>query len=142
LLDEGAPIPFIARYRKEVTLNLDEEQLRAVQTMYYYETNLFNRKEEVLRLIEEKGKLTPELAQAIQNATQLKEVDDLYLPYREKKKTRATIAQAKGLDPWLTGSWKVMKNPANHWLPFHQRSSHLQRRSPCRSSRYSCGTYR
>ncbi len=99
LLDEGATIPFIARYRKEVTLNLDEEQLRAVQTMYDYETNLFNRKEEVLRLIEEKGKLTPELAQAIQNATQLKEVDDLYLPYREKKKTRATIAQAKGLEP-------------------------------------------
>ena len=99
LLDEGATIPFIARYRKEVTLNLDEEQLRAVQTMYDYETNLFNRKEEVLRLIEEKGKLTPELAQAIQSATQLKEVDDLYLPYREKKKTRATIAQAKGLEP-------------------------------------------
>jgi len=104
LIEEGATIPFIARYRKEKTGNLDEDQIRKIITTYDYELKLLTRKEEVIRLISEKGKLTPELEQAILNATMLKEVEDLYLPYKEKKKTRASVAIAKGLEPladWL-----------------------------------------
>lgn len=99
LLQEGATIPFIARYRKEKTQNLDEEQIKAIQDLFQSLTRLFARKEEVLRLIEEKGKLTPELAKMIQEATTLKVVEEYYLPYKEKKKTRATIAINRGLEP-------------------------------------------
>lgn len=85
LLQEGATIPFIARYRKEKTDNLDEEQIKLIQDMFDSLTRLFVRKEEVLRLIEEKGKLVPELAKAIQEADSLKLVEEYYLPYKEKE---------------------------------------------------------
>ena len=99
LFDEGATVPFIARYRKEVTGNLDEEQIRDVIEKVTYYRNLEKRKEEVLRLIEEQGKLTEELKEDILNAVKLQEVEDLYLPYRKKKKTKADIAKEQGLEP-------------------------------------------
>ena len=99
LFDEGATVPFIARYRKEVTGNLDEEQIREVIEKVTYYRNLEKRKEEVLRLIEEQGKLTEELKTSIVNAVKLQEVEDLYLPYKKKKKTKADIAKDQGLEP-------------------------------------------
>ncbi len=99
LLDEGNTIPFIARYRKEATGGLDEEIINEIHKTWTYQTNLFNRKEDVIRLIDEKGMLTEELRQEILNATKLVEVEDLYRPYKEKKKTKATEAIAKGLEP-------------------------------------------
>lgn len=99
LIDEGNTIPFIARYRKEVTGNLDDEILRNLNDRLNYLRNLEKRKEEVLRLIEEQGKLTEELKTSILNATVLTEVEDLYRPYKQKKRTRATIAKEKGLEP-------------------------------------------
>jgi len=93
LFDEGATVPFIARYRKEVTGNLDEEQIREVIEKVTYYRNLEKRKEEVIRLIEEQGKLTEELKASIINAVKLQEVEDLYLPYKKKKKTKADIAK-------------------------------------------------
>ncbi len=99
LFDEGATVPFIARYRKEVTGNLDEEQIREIIEKVSYFRNLEKRKEEVLRLIEEQGKLTDELKTSIVNATKLQEVEDLYLPYKKKKKTKADIAKDQGLEP-------------------------------------------
>ena len=99
LFDEGATVPFIARYRKEVTGNLDEEQIRDVIEKITYYRNLEKRKEEVIRLIEEQGKLTEELHKGIVNAMKLQEVEDLYLPYKKKKKTKADIAKDQGLEP-------------------------------------------
>lgn len=99
LLDSGNTIPFIARYRKEATGELDEESLRSIFERTTYLRNLAARKEEVLAQIESQGKLTAELAEAIQRAVQLQEVEDLYLPYRPKKRTRAMIAREKGLEP-------------------------------------------
>ena len=99
LFDEGATVPFIARYRKEVTENLDEEQIRNVIEKITYYRNLEKRKEEVIRLIEEQGKLTEELQKSIVNAVKLQEVEDLYLPYKKKKKTKADIAKEQGLEP-------------------------------------------
>ena len=99
LFDEGATVPFIARYRKEVTGNLDEEQIRDVIEKITYYRNLEKRKEEVVRLIEEQGKLTEELHKSIVNAMKLQEVEDLYLPYKKKKKTKADIAKEQGLEP-------------------------------------------
>ena len=99
LIDEGNTIPFIARYRKEVTGNLDDEILRNLNDRLNYLRNLEKRKEEVLRLIEEQGKLTEELKESILNAAVLTEVEDLYRPYKQKKRTRATIAKEKGLEP-------------------------------------------
>ena len=99
LFDEGATVPFIARYRKEVTGNLDEEQIRDVIEKITYYRNLEKRKEEVIRLIEEQGKLTEELQKSIVNAMKLQEVEDLYLPYKKKKKTKADIAKEQGLEP-------------------------------------------
>ena len=99
LFDEGATVPFIARYRKEVTGNLDEEQIREIIEKVSYFRNLEKRKEEVLRLIEEQGKLTEELKTSIVNAIKLQEVEDLYLPYKKKKKTKADIAKDQGLEP-------------------------------------------
>ena len=97
--EEGATVPFIARYRKEVTGNLDEEQIRAIYQEWDYGQKLAERKEDVMRLIEEKGKLTEELKNAIIVATKLSEVEDIYRPFKEKKKTRATDAKKKGLEP-------------------------------------------
>lgn len=99
LLADGATIPFIARYRKEMTGGMDEEQIFAINQMFEYANNLFKRKEDVIRLIDEKGMLTEELKNEILSATKLVEVEDLYRPYKEKKKTKATEAIAKGLEP-------------------------------------------
>jgi len=105
LLDEGNTIPFIARYRKEMTGEMDENQLRAVQDRLQALRSLSARREEVHRLIDEQGKLTPELAASISGAVTLTELEDLYRPYRPKRKTRASVAREKGLEPfkeWLT----------------------------------------
>jgi uncharacterized protein len=99
MLEEGNTVPFIARYRKEQTGALDEEQIREINKEYEYSVNLLKRKEDVIRLIDEKGMLTPELEQEILNAEKLVEVEDLYRPYKEKKKTKATIAVKQGLQP-------------------------------------------
>ena len=99
LLEEGDTIPFIARYRKDVTGNLDEEQIKNISDRYKYELNLLERKEDVIRLIDEKGLLTDELKNQILSATKLVEVEDLYRPYKEKKKTKATEAIKNGLEP-------------------------------------------
>lgn len=99
LLDEGNTVPFIARYRKEATGELDENQIRAVEERVKYLRNLAARKEEVLRIIEEQGKLTEELKAAITNSVKLQEVEDLYRPYKQKRRTRATVARERGLEP-------------------------------------------
>lgn len=99
LLQEGNTIPFIARYRKEVTGALDEEQIRKINEVYEYQENLLKRKEDVIRLIEEKGLLTEDLKQSILACQKLVEVEDLYRPYKEKKKTKATEAIKNGLEP-------------------------------------------
>src|SRR5579885_3322414 len=99
LLDDGNTIPFIARYRKEVTGSLDEVQIQAIADRSAALRALHERKADVTRLIEAQGKLTPELADAIAAATTLQEVEDLYLPYRPKRKTRASVAREKGLAP-------------------------------------------
>ncbi len=99
LFDEGNTMPFIARYRKEVTGGLDEEQLRNLEERLAYLRNLEARKEEVLRIINEQGKLSPELEQEIKEATILQEVEDYYRPFRPKRRTRATVAKEKGLEP-------------------------------------------
>lgn len=99
LIDEGNTIPFIARYRKEVTGNLSDEILRKLNDRLTYLRNLESRKDEVIRLIGEQGKLTNELKNNILNASILTEVEDLYRPYKQKKRTRATIAKERGLEP-------------------------------------------
>ena len=99
LLDSGNTVPFIARYRKEVTGSLDENQIRAIEERIHYLRALEARKETILASIEEQGKLTPELKDKILKATKLQEVEDLYLPYKPKKRTRATVAKEKGLEP-------------------------------------------
>ena len=99
LLDEGNTVPFISRYRKEVTGSLDEEQVRTVEERLAYLRNLVKRQEEILAKIEEQGKLTDELKSAIEKAQKLQELEDLYLPYKQKKRTRASIARERGLEP-------------------------------------------
>ena len=99
LLEEGNTVPFIARYRKEATGALDEEQIRKINEVYEYQVNLLKRKEDVIRLIDEKGMMTEELKAEIMKCTKLVEVEDLYRPYKEKKKTKATEAIANGLEP-------------------------------------------
>lgn len=99
LLANDNTVPFIARYRKEATGGLDEDQIRNISKYYDYQINLLTRKEDILRLIAEKGMLTKELKQDIQAATKLNQLEDLYRPYKEKKKTRATEAKARGLEP-------------------------------------------
>ncbi|CAM4379660.1 Tex family protein [Paenibacillus xylanexedens] len=105
LLDEGNTIPFIARYRKEMTGELDENQLRSIEERIVYLRNLEDRKLEVIRIIEEQGKLTGELKQSITQAVKLQEVEDLYRPYRQKRKTRASVAKEKGLEPLAVWIW-------------------------------------
>lgn len=99
LLQEGATIPFIARYRKEKTGNMNEDQIKEIESQFSYQNNLMQRKEDVIRLIEEKGLLNEELRSKILSARKLVEVEDLYRPYKEKKKTKASEAIAKGLLP-------------------------------------------
>lgn len=104
LLEEGNTVPFIARYRKEMTGSLDEVQIREIEDRYHYLQNLEKRKGEVLRIIEEQGKLTPELRKSIETAAKMQLVEDLYRPYKQKRRTKATIAKEKGLEPlaeWL-----------------------------------------
>lgn len=99
LFNEGATIPFIARYRKEATGALDENQIKSINDLYTYYNNLLDRKEAVIRLIDEKGMLTEELKQQILSCSKLTEVEDLYRPYKEKKKTKASEAINMGLEP-------------------------------------------
>lgn len=104
LLNDGNTVPFIARYRKEMTGGLDEVILRTISEKWQYAVNLDARKEEVIRLIDEQGKLTDELKKAIDESTKLQEIEDLYRPYKQKRRTKATIAKEKGLEPlaqWL-----------------------------------------
>ncbi|OIJ21532.1 RNA-binding transcriptional accessory protein [Anaerobacillus alkalidiazotrophicus] len=104
LIEEGNTVPFIARYRKELTGSLDEVQIRTIVERWTYINNLETRKEEVIRIIQEQNKLTDELKQSILKATKLQEVEDLYRPYKQKRRTRATVAKEKGLEPfaqWL-----------------------------------------
>lgn len=110
LLEEGATIPFIARYRKEVTGALDEEQIRMIDIEYQYLCNLEKRKEDVIRLIEEKDLLTEELKKEIEACEKLTEVEDLYRPFKEKKKTKASEAIKAGLEPLAK---KIMSFPTN-----------------------------
>lgn len=106
LLDEGNTVPFISRYRKEMTGGLDEVQIKEISDEWTYAVNLSNRKEEVIRLIDEQGKLTEELKAEILKTDQLQRVEDLYRPYRQKRRTRATIAKEKGLEPLAELVWK------------------------------------
>lgn len=99
LLNEGNTVPFISRYRKEVTEELDEEQVRTIEERLQYLRNLIKRQADILANIEEQGKLTPELKTAIERTTKLQDLEDLYLPYKQKKRTRAQIAREKGLEP-------------------------------------------
>lgn len=99
LLDEGATVPFVSRYRKEVTGNLDEIEIGKILESVTYLRNLEKRREEVIRLIEEQGKLTEELRKSIEDAEKLQEVEDIYFPYRKKRKTKADIAKERGLEP-------------------------------------------
>lgn len=99
LIDEGNTIPFIARYRKEATGNLNDETLRAFDERLHYLNNLWDRKESVLGSIEEQGKLTDELREQVLSAATLVELEDLYRPYKQKRRTRASIARERGLEP-------------------------------------------
>ena len=121
LLEEGATVPFIARYRKEKTGGLNEDQIREISKVYEYQVNLQQRKEDVIRLIEEKGLLTPELQTQILKAEKLSQVEDYYRPFKEKKKTKATIAKAKGLEPLAIDILKLprqfdLENEAKKYL--------------------------
>ncbi len=104
LMQEGNTVPFIARYRKEMTGSLDEVQIQAIEEAYKHVTALQDRKEAVIKSIAEQGKLTPELEQQIRASTKLQDVEDIYLPYKQKRQTKATIAKERGLEPfarWL-----------------------------------------
>ena len=99
LIDEGNTIPFIARYRKEATGDMKDEQLRDLNDKLIYVRNLIKRQNEIKNNIEEQGKMTPELSLAIDKVEKLQELEDIYLPYKQKKRTRAMIAKEKGLEP-------------------------------------------
>ncbi|MDL4839051.1 Tex family protein [Aquibacillus rhizosphaerae] len=120
LLEEGNTVPFIARYRKEQTGTLDEVQIKDVQEKWDYANHLAERKQEVIRLIDEQGKLTPELVAEINQASQLQKVEDLYRPYKQKRRTRATVAKEKGLEPLAQLIWeqevKTIRNEAEAYL--------------------------
>ncbi len=110
LIDDGNTIPFIARYRKEVTGGLSDEILRNLEERLNYLRNLEQRKEEVIKSIEEQGKLTDAILQAVAISKTLAEVEDIYRPYKPKKKTRATIAKAKGLEPLARNYYRTKRN--------------------------------
>ena len=123
LIDEGATIPFIARYRKELHGSMDDQLLRELADRLQYLRNLEKRKEEVSSSIENQGKMTQELAQAIAAAATLAEVEDLYRPYKQKRRTRATIAREKGLAPLAQMlfahdglSWSRNRQPKILWM--------------------------
>ena len=100
LIDEGNTIPFIARYRKEVTGSLDDQILRELSDRLNYLRNMDETREKIKKSIEEQGALTEELITAIDNAQTLTELDDIYRPYKKKRKTRASVAKEKGLEPF------------------------------------------
>ena len=110
LLDGGATIPFISRYRKEATGSMDEVAVGNVKDMYEKLNAIVQRKETVLATIEEQGKLTPELKQRIDNCFDAVELEDIYLPYRPKRRTRATIAKERGLEPLADVIWNQQHN--------------------------------
>lgn len=110
MLASGNTVPFIARYRKEATGALNEDEIREIEKVYDYAINLQTRKEDVIRLIEEKGMMNDDLRKAILECEKLSEVEDLYRPFKEKKKTRATVAKAKGLEPLAMWMWKLPRN--------------------------------
>ena len=124
LLDEGNTIPFIARYRKELTKGATDEQLRDFHEIYTYTKNLEARKEDVIRLINEKGLLTDELKKEIEEAETLAGVEDLYRPFKEKKNTKATIAKAKGLEPLA----KILKKADLTQEEFEKKSGRIRSR--------------
>src|SRR5215470_3125629 len=105
LLDEGSTVPFIARYRKEVTGNLDEVQIRAIEEQVGYFRELMARKETIIASIQEQGKLSDELRARIERTLDKSELEDLYLPYKPKRHTKAAIAREKGLEPLADYLW-------------------------------------
>ncbi|HLQ97734.1 MAG TPA: Tex family protein [Candidatus Dormibacteraeota bacterium] len=128
LIEEGNTVPFIARYRKEATGGLDEVQIKSIQDKWEYAVHLAERKEEVIRLIDEQGKLTEELKRDIHQATQLQRIEDLYRPYRQKRRTRATIAKEKGLEPlaelvWSQKAIHLEEEAENYFSEEHELSS-------------------
>lgn len=112
MFEEGATIPFIARYRKEQTGNLDEDQLRSIEQTWKYQNSLQDRKESIMQILEEKKLLTPELKQAIDQSQTLANLEEVYRPYKEKRKTKATEAIAKGFGPLADQIWEQKYDPA------------------------------
>ena len=110
LLDEGATVPFIARYRKEVTGNLDEVKILSIQEKLEYHRELEERRSTVLDSIKEQGKLSPELQAKIEKTLDKSELEDLYLPYKPKRKTKASVAREKGLEPLAMFLWEQQAN--------------------------------
>lgn len=110
LLEEGNTIPFIARYRKEATGSLDEVQLQGIQEQWHRVKNLRDRQQTVIKAIEEQGKLTPALRMQIEAATELNVVEDLYLPYKKKRRTKAQIAREQGLQPLANWIFMAKEN--------------------------------
>ena len=106
LLQDGNTVPFIARYRKDQTGSLDEVQIREIEERQRYLENFEKRKEEISRLIDEQGKLTPEITAALSKATTLTALEDIYRPYKQKRRTKATIAKEAGLEPFAL--WLLM----------------------------------
>ena len=112
MLEEGDTVPFISRYRKERTGNLNEEEIRKIEELFKYYTNLESYKQTVINSISEQGKLTEELRKEIENALKLSIVEDIYLPYKKRKKTKADMAIQAGLEPlaiMILQEWKYLK---------------------------------
>ena len=150
LLDEGNTIPFIARYRKELHGSMDDTALRTLEDRLNYLRNLAQRREEVKNAIDGQGKLTQELSAAIDNAATLAEVEDLYRPYKQKRRTRATVAGRRGWSPWRSCCWRRRRTVPRRRQP-HRRTSIRRRawrlwptrcRAPTTSSRRSSATTR
>ena len=150
LLDEGSTIPFIARYRKEQHGSMDDTTLRKLEDRLQYLRNLDKRRQEVKSAIEGQGKLTEALAAAIDSAATLAEVEDLYRPYTQKRRTRATVAGRRGWSPWRSCCWRRRRTVPRRRQP-HRRTSIRRRawrlwptrcRAPTTSSRRSSATTR
>lgn len=124
LLEEGNTIPFITRYRKELTGGLDEDKIRAIDENLKYQKNLAVRKEEILSSIQEQGKLTPELEQQIKDCLMLARLEDLYLPYKKKRKTRAMTAKEKGFDPLAQAL--LEERATSEWPPLYLEETEEQ----------------
>lgn len=133
LLEEGATIPFIARYRKEASGNMNEDQIKTIEEMYTYQSNLMKRKEDVIRLIDEKGLLTKALQEKILAADKLVMVEDLYRPFKEKKKTKASEAIAKGLEPLAQA---IMKQGSADLVELIKENTDLEKAEALEGARY------